>query len=90
MITAQQARKKAQDENAKLSPMVMTLIDKKIRKACKEGLMRTSVQIGLIPLEDRHVQHVLNLLDQNGYGCRADRLEGLCGEPGDWVFEITW
>ena len=90
MICANDARKKAQKENSKLSPLVLTLIDQKIRKACKQGLMRTSVQIGLIPLEDRHVHHVLAVLEQNGYGCRADRLEGPCGEPGDWVFEISW
>ena len=90
MICANDAREKAQKENSKLSPMVLTLIDQKIRKACKEGLMRTSVQIGIIPLEDRHVKHVLAVLEQNGYGCRADRLRNAFDEPGDWVFEITW
>ena len=90
MICANDAREQANKENSKLSPMVLTLIDKKIRKACKEGLMHTSIQIGLIPLEDRHVLHVLSVLEQNGYGCRADRLKDFCGEPGDWVFEISW
>lgn len=90
MICANDARVTAQKENSKLSPMVLTLIDKKIRKACKQGLMCTSVQIGLIPLEDRHVQHVLYVLAQNGYGCRADRLKNAFDEPGDWVFEIRW
>ena len=90
MICANDAREKAQKENSKMSPLVLTLIDQKIKKACKQGLMRTSVQIGLIPLEDRHVQHVLKILEQNGYGCRADHLVGPCCELGDWVFEISW
>lgn len=90
MISANDARKQAQKENSKLSPMVMTLIDKKIRKACKEGLMRTSIRIGLIPLEDRHVENVLNLLAENGFGACAHRLTDACGDLGDWVFEISW
>lgn len=90
MICANEARARAEKENAKLSPLVLTLIDKKIKEACKQGLRSTKVQIGLIPLEDRHAQHVLNILDQKGYGCRVDRLKGFCDEPGDWVFEISW
>jgi len=90
MITANDAREQAQKERSKLSPMVLTLIDKKIRKACKEGLMHTSIQIGFIPLEDRHVNHVLSVLAQNGFGACANRLADSCGEPGDWVFEISW
>jgi len=90
MICANDAREKAQKENSKLSPLVLTLIDQKIKKACKQGLMHTSVQIGLIPLEDKHVKHVLSVLEQNGYGCRADRLKNAFDEPGDWVFEISW
>jgi len=90
MICANDARVTAQKENSKLSPMVLTLIDKKIRKACKQGLTCTSVQIGLIPLEDRHVQHVLSVLAENGFGACAQRLTNSLGDLGDWVFKISW
>lgn len=90
MITANEARKQAQKENSKLSPMVMTLIDKKIRAACKEGRMAVEVQFSLLPLEDRHVSHVLNLLAENGFGASASRLKDSCGDPGDWLFKIAW
>ena len=90
MITANDARKQAQKENSKLSPMVMTLIDKKIRKACKEGRMAVEVRFSLLPLEDRHVDHVLCLLAENGFGACAHRLTDSCGDLGDWLFKISW
>ena len=90
MITATEARQKAHDENAKLSPIVMTLIDKKIRAACKEGRMAVEVRFSMLPLEDRHVNHVLSLLADNGFGACAQRLTDSLGDPGDWVFKISW
>lgn len=90
MITAAEARKKAHDENAKLSPIVMTLIDKKIRAACKEGRMTVEVRFSMLPLEDRHVNHVLNLLAENGFEASAHRLTDSCGDLGDWLFKIAW
>ena len=90
MITANDARKQAQKENSKLSPMVMTLIDKKVRAACKAGLMAVEVRFSMLPLEDRHVNHVLCLLAENGFGACAQRLTDSLGDPGDWVFKISW
>lgn len=90
MITAAEARKKAHDENAKLSPIVMTLIDKKIKAACKEGRMAVEVRFSMLPLEDRHVNHVLSLLADNGFGACAHRLTNACGDLGDWLFKISW
>lgn len=90
MLTAAEARTKVNAENSKFSSMVLTLINKKIRKACRKGQVQVSVQVGLIPLEERHVKHVLSVLGKNGYIYSAHQLETLAGEPGDWVFEIKW
>lgn len=90
MLTADEARAKVNAENSKFSSMVLTLINKKIKKACRKGQAQVSVQVGLIPLEARHVQDVLSVLGKNGYIYSAHQLETLAGEPGDWVFEIKW
>lgn len=90
MLTAVEARTKVNAENSKFSFMVLTLINQKIRKACRKGQVQVSVQIGLIPLEQRHVQHVLSVLAEKGYNCSAHQLKTLAGELGDWVFEIKW
>ena len=90
MLTAVEARTKVNAENSKFSSMVLTLINKKIRKACRKGQAQTSVQIGLIPLEERHVQDVLSVLAKNGYTCSAHRLKTPWEQAGDWMFEIKW
>lgn len=90
MITANEARKQAQKENAKLSPIVMAVINKKIKAACKEGRMAVEVRFSMLPLEDRHVDHVLCLLAENGFGACAHRLTDACGDLGDWLFKISW
>ncbi len=90
MLTAIEARTKVNAENSKFSPMVLTLINKKIRKACRKGQAQVDVQVGLIPLEARHVQDVLSVLRKNGYSCSAYQMETLAGELGDWMFEIKW
>ena len=89
MITAQEARKQAQEEAGKLSPQVLTVIDQSIKAACKDGLMHTEVQFSLFPLEQRHVSHVLSVLQALGYGCKTEQfITGEC--RGDWLFKITW
>ena len=90
MITAVEARTKVNAENSKFSSMVLTLINKKIKKACRKGQAQANVQVGLIPLEPRHVQHVLSVLTENGYNCSAYQMETFSGELGDWMFEIKW
>jgi hypothetical protein len=90
MLTAVEARAKVNAENSKFSSMVLTLINKKIRKACRKGQVRVSVQIGLIPLERRHVDHVLSVLTKNGYDCSAYQLKTPWECAGDWMFEIKW
>lgn len=89
MITAAEARKKANDENAKLRPIVLTLIDKAIKKACRQGEYYVSVQISNMILDERHVRDAISVLNHEGYGCRAKQLTCL-DEPADWLFEISW
>ena len=89
MISAQEAHKRAQEEAGKLSPQVLTVIDQSIKAACKDGLMHTQVQFSLFPLEQRHVGHVLSVLKNLGYKCKAGQLVS-GGHSGDWLFEISW
>ena len=90
MLTAVEARAKVNAENSKFSSMVLTLINQKVKKACRKGQVQVSVQIGLIPLEYRHVQHVLSVLAENGYNCSAHQLKTPWEQVGDWMFEIKW
>jgi hypothetical protein len=90
MLTAAEARTKVNAENSKFSFMVLTLINKRIKKACRNGQVQVSIQIGLIPLEERHVKHVLSVLEENGYNCSAHQLKTDWGEASDWMFTIKW
>ena len=90
ILTATEARTRVNAESSKFSLMVLTLINKKIKKACRHGQVQVSIQISLIPLEERHVKHVLSVLEENGYSCSAHRLKTVYEEDGDWMFEIKW
>lgn len=89
MICAVEARNKANEENAKMRPIVMTIIDKAIKKACRRGDYHVSVQISNMILDERHVRDAISVLNSEGYGCRAEQ-QTCMGDPADWLFEISW